>query len=64
MVGAASLSPLHIADKGIVSKNIVGTEDNDSVENIVDSATIQALGGNDSVFNAGVDNDTIINGGS
>ena len=51
LAGATKLSNVNIEGKYANPLLIVGTEGNDTIENSLDGATIQALGGNDSIHN-------------
>ena len=73
LTGAATLGTLNIIGKyvpPIVELLVELTEKDDKYKNTVEGATIQALGGNDSIFNAGANvsldgaagNDTLNNG--
>ena len=53
LVGAASLSKINIIGKEENKMSVTGTSGNDTINNTLDGATIQAIGDNDTIDNSG-----------
>ena len=71
LIGAANLSTVNIAGREVDSLHFMYTDDAETIDNTIQGATIEALGGNDSIHNLRYDNvsinagdgdDTIVNG--
>ena len=67
LIDAATLSAVNISntkDSSSASKLITLTEGNDNYQNSISGATIQALGGSDTVYNTSLTSNVLINGGA